>query len=129
MKSLLVLLVIAACSGVVVGYVATAREYRWTDDEFGHFTKQSDLEPAGLLAHMEQLQQKNLPRAEVVGGEQHDFGSMLRNAKGSHDFTIKNTGDEPLDLEVRATTCKCTLGELDNSQLQPGESTTVHMTW
>lgn len=69
------------------------------------------------------------PRAVVVNGERHDFGTMDRLAQGEHAFLIHNNGDAPLELQLGKTTCKCTLGELEHSQLAPGETTNVTLRW
>ncbi|WP_162275870.1 DUF1573 domain-containing protein [Roseimaritima ulvae] len=129
MKIFLALLVVAVIAGSAIGYTSTVRRYSWTDEKFGYFTKGGDLQPKDLLAHMRSLQQEGLAKVEVVGGAEFDFGSMLREADGEHDFVIKNVGDGPLELSVLRTTCKCTLGELADSSLEPGESTVVHMAW
>ncbi len=128
-KIFLALLVVVAIVGSAIGYATSVREYSWTSENFGYFSKGGDLQPEGLLAHLQSLQQEGMAKVEVVGGPEYDFGSMLRHAKGEHDFTIRNIGDAPLELSVLRTTCKCTLGELENSTLQPGESTVVHMAW
>ena len=60
-----------------------------------------------------------LPKAEV-DEVTHDFGTMQRGAMGSHEFTITNTGDAPLLLDVGPTSCKCTLGEVADGPLSPG---------
>jgi len=69
------------------------------------------------------------PRAVVISGERHEFGSMDRYAKGSHDFLIKNEGDAPLELTLGHTTCKCTMSNLEKSKLEPGETTPVKLEW
>lgn len=129
MKKFLALVVVVAIAGSAIGYATSVREYSWTSETFGYFTKDGDLQPHDLLAHMQSMQQQGMAKVEVVGGQDYDFGTMLRQAKGEHDFTIKNIGDAPLELSVLKTTCKCTLGELADSKLEPGESTVVHMAW
>ena len=69
------------------------------------------------------------PRAVVASGERHEFGSMDRYAKGSHDFLIKNEGNAPLELSLGSTTCKCTMSNLTKSKLEPGETTVVKLDW
>ncbi|WP_153555910.1 DUF1573 domain-containing protein [Roseimaritima sediminicola] len=129
MKTFLLSLVVVVVAGSTAGYLTAARRYSWTPEKFGYFRKGDDLRAENLMAHVQSLRQDGMAKVEVVGGEEYDFGSMLRNAKGEHKFVIKNVGDAPLELAVLKTTCKCTLGELADSSLAPGESTTVHMTW
>ncbi len=69
------------------------------------------------------------PRAVVVNGERHDFGTMDRFASGSHTFQVRNDGNAPLELTLGHTTCKCTVGNLTNSRLPPGETTDVKLDW
>lgn len=59
----------------------------------------------------------------------HDFGEMYHGEKGSHVFTITNTGEGPLNLEVGSSSCSCTIGELARSGLAPGESTEIELKW
>lgn len=69
------------------------------------------------------------PKVEVDDGTEFDFGMMQHGETMSHRFTFRNVGDGPLKLEMGDSTCKCTVGELDTSLLQPGESTLVTLTW
>lgn len=129
MKLLLVSVLVALGAGAAVGWYSAQSAYVWPVEEFGPYRNNSQLTPAGLSAYLRQQQPEGLPRVEVVGGADHNFGVMLRGAEGQHDFQITNTGDGPLHLEVAGSTCKCTLGELADSTLQPGESTNVHLSW
>lgn len=69
------------------------------------------------------------PKAELLNGASFDFGTMQRRSKKSHTFIIRNVGKSPLDLKVEGSTCKCTIGTLTKSQLQPGEQTGVTLEW
>ena len=69
------------------------------------------------------------PKAQLINGSSHDFGTMQRRAKKSHTFIIKNVGNSPLDLKVEGSTCKCTIGTLTKSQLKPGEETGITLEW
>jgi hypothetical protein len=71
---------------------------------------------------------EKMARAKV--DEQHyDFGTMQRGTSKSHDFKITNLGDAPLKLRGGTTTCKCTLSEVSEKPIPPGESTKVHVQW
>ncbi len=70
-----------------------------------------------------------LPKVEVVGGRELNFGTMKQGTERSHNFVFKNVGYAPLKLEVLRSTCKCTLGTLEKSTLEPGEETNVKLTW
>ncbi len=58
-----------------------------------------------------------------------DFGAMDISAEGSHDFIITNVGEGPLQVEAGETSCGCTLSEIERTELAPGESTEVTVTW
>jgi hypothetical protein len=64
-----------------------------------------------------------------VDSEMFDFGEMDFTKDGSHDFSFTNTGTTPLKLVKGHSSCKCTVGEIADSTVQPGDSTTVHVTW
>ena len=68
--------------------------------------------------------------AHAVAEEAHyDFGTMQRGTSKSHDFVIKNTGEAPLKLRAGTTSCKCTLSEVSEAPIAPGESTHVKVQW
>ncbi len=59
----------------------------------------------------------------------YDFGTMDSTAPGRHDFTIRNDGEAVLTLQKGDTTCKCTLANLDKTEVQPGDSAVVTVEW
>jgi hypothetical protein len=69
------------------------------------------------------------PKAVVVGGNRHDFGTIDRYASDSHEFVVRNDGDAPLALNLGTATCKCTSFSAGKGTLAPGESTTVKLEW
>jgi len=68
------------------------------------------------------------PRAEVPE-MLFEFGSIEQNTSMSHVFAIENVGTAPLQVEVGDTTCKCTIGDLSEKVVQPGEATEVTLEW
>ena len=74
-------------------------------------------------------QQAGVPRLSVEGGREFDFGVMERGTTKSHAFVVRNEGRGPLTLEKGETSCKCTLSELTNGSLAPGESTEIKLEW
>ncbi len=54
---------------------------------------------------------------------------MAPGTEGEHTFIVKSVGEDDLRLRLGATTCKCTLGELDKDALKPGEQTEVKLSW
>lgn len=69
------------------------------------------------------------PRVYLPAPNHYDFGVMARNERQSHTFKVRNIGGGPLTLKVLDTTCKCTVGSLDNDTIQPGETGDVTLTW
>jgi len=59
----------------------------------------------------------------------HDFGEMSLGDSGSHVFTVTNTGEGPLELNVGGSTCSCTIGDLKDLSLPPGGSTQATLNW
>jgi hypothetical protein len=70
-----------------------------------------------------------LPKAEVVGSAEYNFGSMDRDATQQHTFQLKNVGQAPLVVEKGPTTCKCTVGALPKGVLEPGETVDISVEW
>ncbi len=70
-----------------------------------------------------------VPKVEVIGGTEFDFGTMKRGTRRSHKFVFKNSGSADLKLEVAGSTCKCTVGSVKEGYIKPGEETPVELTW
>lgn len=68
------------------------------------------------------------PKA-VCDDMEHDFGMMKHLDSGSHTFVVKNEGEAPLELKTGETTCQCTVGEVGDTIIPPGESTVVELKW
>jgi len=71
---------------------------------------------------------ENAPRAEVPETI-FEFGSIEMGATRSHLFEVRNVGGSPLHVEVGETTCKCTVGDLEKSNVEPGGSTEIRLEW
>jgi len=65
----------------------------------------------------------------VVDAEEYDFGVMDLDAEMSHDFVLRNVGEGVLKLQKGETSCRCTLSELKTTEIPPGESAKVTLTW
>lgn len=76
----------------------------------------------------------------VLDSNSYNFGAMESMAKDSHTFVIKNEGDYPLELVLRKTSCKCTVGKLGDKTVdpkggpvgitvEPGDQTEVTLEW
>jgi hypothetical protein len=68
------------------------------------------------------------PRVQVDEPD-FNFGKMQRGTTKSHEYVIKNVGQQPLKLSVGHTTCKCTLGEVTDKPIEPGQSSNVKLEW
>jgi hypothetical protein len=68
------------------------------------------------------------PRA-VVDQAEFDFGRMESGETGEHAFTIRNDGEAPLTIRRGATTCHCTMSELERGQLAVGTSAKITLKW
>lgn len=79
-------------------------------------------------AKSETIPSAALPTLEVTETD-FDFGTMNPHSTARHDFSIRNTGTAPLKLRVGTTTCKCTISDVADKDLAPGESTFVAVQW
>ncbi len=127
MKNLLIAVLIGF-AGIGVGYWQFLSEEKLYTESFMDPIDRMRAE-LGVDASMDETLRAPRAKIEVVGGKEFTFGKMLVGTKRSHDFVFKNVGNEPSRVEVLATTCKCTIGKLDNPVLKPGEETIVTLTW
>jgi hypothetical protein len=106
--------------GIGLGLVATQREFAKERLPTKAYLKASatNLKPGGQDSQL-----------EIEGGSTYDFGQMDRHAKGEHTFVIRNTGNTPIGLRQGQTTCKCTISEMKDGELQPGDSIPIKLTW
>jgi hypothetical protein len=109
-------------AGIGVGYGSAVREFQ-------DLTEQFEPHRMSTTTSQRQKETSGFPKATVVGGESYDFGSGQRESQMEHTFTIRNDGDAPLNMIMGETTCKCTLGDLENAEVKPGESFPVKLSW
>jgi len=71
------------------------------------------------------------PKVSIINGERHEFGSLERNAHGTHKYVVANIGDAPLTLTTGAPSCSVCIKvfEVEKETLQPGERTNVKIEW
>lgn len=127
MKKFWFCLLLAVLLGTATAWAINYKRYGHRVARFGPFTVNSEVEK--VLAARSQQIPDGLARVEILGDPSHDFGMMAPNAEGEHVFVIKNIGEEDLTLRLGATTCKCTLGELDADRLKPGAETEIKLSW
>jgi len=58
-----------------------------------------------------------------------DFGKLDLEKTGRQEFTVTNRGTAILKLTRGETTCRCTVSDLERSDVSPGESTKIILTW
>ncbi len=120
-------------SGLIgIGAAWLITHYRYgAESRFGPFGGDGQLTASTAVAHMDSLTPSDgNPKAVVADGQtSYDFGIMKPGSKGEHTFVIANEGQSNLDLRLGASTCKCTLGDLENESVKPGTSTRVTLSW
>ena len=119
MKSVWSVILLAVVSGLGVGAALGYLEGRLPPVPPAPAERPSDTSSAP---------QQSGPLAEIPETT-FDFGRMERGSSMTHAFKIRNVGDEPLQLEVASTTCKCTVGDLSNNEVAPGEESDVLLDW
>ncbi len=129
MRSLLIA-VILGLTGSGLGYWQVLDKYRNAEETFKDPKDRirEQLAAQGVEVPKE-LPKGSSPKVEVIGGTTHNFGTMMFRTSRTHRFMFKNAGKAPLSLEVIFSSCKCTIGELEKSILQPGEQAGVDLTW
>ncbi|TWT52163.1 DUF1573 domain-containing protein [Allorhodopirellula solitaria] len=128
MKIFIACLVFAAI-GVAVALTINEGRYGHYEPTFGPISYRGDVDASNAMATLEEGWSETFAKIELPDGNSHDFGVMRPDEKGEHQFVVKNVGDAPLVLKVGASTCKCTVGELGDEMLEPGEQTEVTMSW
>ncbi|RMF43361.1 MAG: DUF1573 domain-containing protein [Planctomycetota bacterium] len=129
MTRIVITVLLAAVAGVAFGRLQSRWMHHGYEERFIS-ARATDAELKGDQVAVTQLRDaKGTPRVEVVGGTDYDFGVMQHGDTLSKEFVFRNIGDGPLSLNMGGSTCKCTVGELDRSVLQPGEETVVKLTW
>ncbi|MEM9352187.1 MAG: DUF1573 domain-containing protein [Planctomycetota bacterium] len=119
MKSVLLILALSAAAGAAVGASIGVYQTRLPKPE------------APEAVEPQQETPEELPVA-VVPETVYNFGTMEQNTSLKHSFIVQNTGSAPLKLQVTATTCKCTVGNLaegETETIEPGDETTVELEW
>ena len=112
-------IVASAVIGAIVGAAVAYVEVRPSAGMPAPRTPKSDRPTPGA----------NEPRVEVVDGPIFNFGSMQRGTSKAHEFILRNVGTAPLTVRVGNTSCKCTVGNVSNAPIPPGESVPVKLDW
>lgn len=129
MKNFFLMLLLSLVLGTGFGWAMNYIEYGHRDTFFGEITTDGSVTADNVMAKLKEYQSDSTAIVELQSEPTHDFGAAAPGTKGTHQFIVKNIGDEPLILELGASTCKCTIGDLKDTQLAPGASTTIDMEW
>ncbi len=68
------------------------------------------------------------PRLELSPTE-FNFGEVWVGALVKREFTVKNVGDAPLEIQKVKSSCGCAVATQPKSPLEPGESSTFSITY
>ncbi len=142
----MVRLIVAALIALVVGYglgwLQFTTGYGQADERFADLSIYEaelgkDLKDSASVAPSRSASQprkadssaEDAPKLQILGGTSHDFGTMQQGGTKQHTFTFKNIGTAPMELKVSGSSCRCTIGSLKDSVLDPGEETGVTLEW
>ena len=129
MTKFLLGIVIAAVLGTTTGWFINYVSYEGVVGYFGPFSTDSDFQAADLVSTLPADKANSGAKVKMLTPQYYDFGMMKPGDEGEHTFRIENAGTDNLLLRLGATTCKCTLGDLERESLAPGESTDVKLSW
>ncbi len=68
------------------------------------------------------------PQVQVSEKRFH-FGTMDALTSATHDFVVRNVGTFPLKLTPAGTSCKCTISNIDQTEVPPGGEARVTLEW
>ncbi len=134
MLRLIITLILAAAVGVGAGMAQYRMTMQNLDERFADFRANPvaanavDVEKAAV-SKTEVTESAQMPKVEVVGGTTFDFGNMQQGASKQHTFVFRNIGKAPLKLQNQGSSCRCTIGTLKDSVLEPGQETGVTLDW
>jgi hypothetical protein len=61
----------------------------------------------------------------TIDKEVHDYGTIAKGANGTSEFTVTNTGDQPLIITNCKGSCGCTVPKCDTAPIAPGKTTII----
>ncbi|MCH1497042.1 MAG: DUF1573 domain-containing protein, partial [Rubripirellula sp.] len=129
MKNLWTWILLSALLGIATAAVANYTTFGSREAFFGPFGTNNEMTAADLPAYRQSLLPDGRPKVELVDEPSFDFGLMAPDTEGEHLFRVKNIGTGDLRLRLGASTCKCTLGDLEKESLAPGEETEIKLSW
>lgn len=74
--------------------------------------------------------EENVARPQIgVSPQDFDFGQIQYGQTVKYAFSVKNTGEALLEIDRVGTSCSCTKAEIAKTKLNPGEETSVLVTY
>ncbi|OYW17198.1 MAG: hypothetical protein B7Z55_13025, partial [Planctomycetales bacterium 12-60-4] len=129
MQRIILPVLLGLAIGLGMGWVQSKGLNQVFEERFS-LSRSTDAEAKGEITQAEIIEKAvGTPRVEVPGGSSYVFGNMKLGESMSHEFPFRNAGDGPLVLTMGTSTCKCTIGDLEKSILEPGEQTMIKLTW
>lgn len=64
-----------------------------------------------------------------LSATEFDLGTVPNTGPVSHTFQVRNAGRGPLRIDGVSTSCGCTTAEIASTELSPGESTRLVVTF
>lgn len=65
----------------------------------------------------------------LVEPEEWDFGQVRQPTVVTHNFTVRNAGQETLEIRRVSTSCGCTSAKIDKGIIGPGGEATLVVTY
>jgi len=115
-------------ASLLIGLTGGVVSALWQTDLFSNVSLEAALATPDTPGMLDPAPPGKEPRL-VIDAPHYHFGHMERQATGRHTFKMKNVGDYPLALRKLKTSCKCTLSDLTDLEVLPGESADVTLEW
>ncbi|MCL2117003.1 MAG: DUF1573 domain-containing protein [Planctomycetaceae bacterium] len=134
MRTIISIIVSALIIGGVFGYIAgdrLANEYPYSlEQEKEYLAKKAANRSDEPEPEDQPVMDSTKPHPTVaIDLETYDFGVFEKEQTGEHTFTIRNTGDSSLTLEVLNKSCSCTSVDLSRRSVPPSQDARVTMKW
>lgn len=105
----------ALAGGIVAGLAVAHSDQSVKVESVAEYLKRNNLTPDARIA------EERLPKAEVVGSTEHNFGHLAYQDEIKIKFEIKNTGGSELRIEKAGVSCgKCVSLQIPQKDLPPG---------
>ena len=125
MVRIIVTLVLAS----IIGFALGKAEVYWTLAGTPERLHLPDHSAAVAAGNIDYRTYSGSPKVELPEGNTYDFGQMRHGSTMAHSFTVRNVGEGQLNLERKSSTCKCTVSNLTESVLMPGQETKITLEW